>query len=175
MAYNYDTGIYKDVVISCLVDIVFINYIIYYTHKHKDTKTMADLFDLELDSQFTSPQEELELYSCSLDSSTESLPDLQEVSTPLLYESRIPSRNNSINNEDVDQFHLDLVANAYIPKTIPELDDYKPKTTIIKSINEQQQQQDSSAAELSDIIKKGSISIQNNYKRWLLTSTHSGF
>lgn len=131
---------------------------------------MADLFDLELDSQFPSPQEELELYSCSLDS-TESLPDLQEVSTPLLYESRIPSRNNSINNEDVDQFHLDLANANYVPKTIPELDDYKPKTTIIKTLNEQ----DASTTDITDIIKKGSISIQNNYKRWLLTSTHTGF
>lgn len=133
---------------------------------------MADFlqFDFELESttSFSSPQEELELYSCSFDSTTDSLPDLQEISTPLLYESKIPSRNNSIisNNEDVDQFHLDLSSPEYIPKTIPELstptESSKPRT-IISSLQDPN--------ELQDIIKKGSISIQNNYKRWLSTST----
>ncbi len=133
---------------------------------------MADFlqFDFELDSSNFNPQQELQLYSCSLDSTTDSLPDLQEISTPLLYESKIPSsRNNSIisnNNEDVDQFHLDLTSSNYIPKTIPELNQFdqsKPKT-IMSSL------QDSN--EVQDIIKKGSITIQNNYKRWLSTSTH---
>ncbi len=136
------------------------------------TTTMADFlqFDFELDSSNFNPQQELQLYSCSLDSTTDSLPDLQEISTPLLYESKIPSsRNNSIisnNNEDVDQFHLDLTSSNYIPKTIPELNQFdqsKPKT-IMSSL------QDSN--EVQDIIKKGSITIQNNYKRWLSTSTH---
>ncbi|CCH44880.1 hypothetical protein BN7_4449 [Wickerhamomyces ciferrii] len=129
---------------------------------------MSDLFELELEYQQT-PQEELELYSCSLDSSSSSIFELEEVSTPLLYESKIPSRQNSLIPEDsIDQFQLDISSSNYIPKTIPELQQQDSKSTIPKTIISSLESQESN--DLSDIIKKGSISIQNNYKRWL--STH---
>lgn len=121
-----------------------------------------DLFEFEIE------QPEFDLYSSSLESQ-ESIPEPQEAQTPLLYESRISSRNNSIafhNDEDdcfIDQ--LDLSQDV-----IPAFELATKKTSlqyttspIIKSLEQNDV--------IEETIVKGSNALKMNYKKWLLSTS----
>jgi hypothetical protein len=129
------------------------------SNNNNNNNTM-DLFDFEIEPA------EMDLYSTSLDS-TQSF-ELHEAQTPLLYESKISSRNNSI--ATVEECFIDQLDISQEVRSLPEpVSSMKRKfnynTTIICSL-----EQDHT---IDETIVKGSTTLKNNYKKWLLSTSSS--
>lgn len=127
-----------------------------------------DLFEFEIE------QPEPQLYSCSM-ASTESLPELNEAQTPLLYESRISSRNNSVAiNDDLlfDECFIDqLDISQDVLPSVPKKMNGTPTTTYKTSPSIFTSLEQSSA--IDETITKGTMTLKNNYKKWLLSTSTS--
>lgn len=120
-----------------------------------------DLFDFEIE------QPELEFYSTSLDS-THSLPEPHEAHTPLLYESKISSRNNSVVVQEDLIDKLDITHEVLLPLTaLPtittqKLDQQFNYSTVLGSLEENS---------INQTIVKGTNALKINYQKWLLSTS----
>jgi hypothetical protein len=126
---------------------------------NSSSKNTMDLFDFEIEPA------EMDLYSTSLDS-TQSF-ELQEAQTPLLYESKISSRNNSIATVEecfIDQLDISQDVRS-LPEPVSSKNHFNYNTTIICSLEEDHT--------IDETIVKGSTTLKNNYKKWLLSTSSS--
>ncbi|CDR40136.1 CYFA0S04e04346g1_1 [Cyberlindnera fabianii] len=123
-----------------------------------------DVFSIDIE---TEQQPDMALYSCSLDSTTSSLPDLIEAQTPLLYESKIgsTSRQNSLMVPSIDEHLIDTLDLNMEQSSWPIKMDHqhtfmlKQPTSVLGELTQSE--------EIQKTIEMGTKSLKNNYKLWL--------